>query len=230
MMLPFAFSSIAIRRSLLVMVSASLLLAASQLPVRSDKVGDTASNICERLSPLPSLEVATEEQGGEGSCDRNYGCSYGKTICFSMPSTPLPMEHNPRKVFQRLFGDGDTPEERALLERSAVVGREFSRSYLEKRLGRYPPLGAATPPLTAPAPESPPALEPLSALEAPPQTEAVREEVAAPAPADTQPRFAKLDDIRARIERLRRRSSGGHRAVYCRHRPCAIRSCRESSG
>src|SRR5690606_1224466 len=59
-------------------------------------------------TPLPSLEVATEEQGGEGSCDRNYGCAYGKTICFSTPSTPLPMEHNPRKVFQRLFGDGDT--------------------------------------------------------------------------------------------------------------------------
>jgi hypothetical protein len=63
-------------------------------------------------TPLPSLEVATEEQGGEGSCDRNYGCSYGKTISFRTPSTPLPMEHNPRKVFQQLFGHGDTPEER----------------------------------------------------------------------------------------------------------------------
>ena len=57
---------------------------------------------------MPSLEVATEERGGEGSCDRNYGCSYGKTIAFSTPSTPLPMEHNPRKVFQQMFGQGDT--------------------------------------------------------------------------------------------------------------------------
>jgi hypothetical protein len=63
-------------------------------------------------TPLPSLEVATEEQGGEGSCDRNYGCSYGKTISFRTPSTPLPMEHNPRKLFQRLFGQGDTAEGR----------------------------------------------------------------------------------------------------------------------
>ena len=64
---------------------------------------------------LPSLEVGTEEQGGEGSCDRNYGCSYGKTISFSTPSNPLPMEHNPRKLFQQLFGQGDTKEERVLL-------------------------------------------------------------------------------------------------------------------
>jgi hypothetical protein len=66
-------------------------------------------------TPLPSLEVATEEQGGEGSCDRNYGCSYGKTISFRTPSTPLPMEHNPRKLFQQLFGQGDTAEERVQL-------------------------------------------------------------------------------------------------------------------
>ena len=68
-------------------------------------------------TPLPSLEVATEERGGEGSCDRNYGCSYGKTISFRTPSTPLPMEHNPRKLFQQLFGQGDTADERVLLAR-----------------------------------------------------------------------------------------------------------------
>jgi len=71
---------------------------------------------------MPSLEVATEERGGEGSCDRNYGCSYGKTIAFSTPSTPLPMEHNPRKVFQQLFGQGDTADERsALLRENASI-------------------------------------------------------------------------------------------------------------
>jgi hypothetical protein len=63
-------------------------------------------------TPLPTLEVATEERGGEGSCDRNYGCSYGKTIAFRDPATPLPMEHNPRKLFQKLFGAGDTADER----------------------------------------------------------------------------------------------------------------------
>jgi hypothetical protein len=62
---------------------------------------------------LPSLEIATEAPGGGGACDREYGCSYSGTISFRTPTTPLPMEYNPRKLFQRLFGRGDTPEERA---------------------------------------------------------------------------------------------------------------------
>jgi hypothetical protein len=66
-------------------------------------------------TPLPSLEIASEEPVGGGACDRNYGCSYGATISFRTPSTPLPMEFNPRKLFQRLFGQGDTPEEREAL-------------------------------------------------------------------------------------------------------------------
>jgi hypothetical protein len=66
-------------------------------------------------TPLPSLEVATEEPVGGGACDRNYGCSYGATVSFRTPTTPLPMEFNPRKLFQRLFGQGDTPEERKAL-------------------------------------------------------------------------------------------------------------------
>jgi hypothetical protein len=70
-------------------------------------------------TPLPSLEVGTEERGGEGSCDRNYGCSYGKTISFRDPATPLPMEHNPRKLFQQLFGAGDTADERVRLARES---------------------------------------------------------------------------------------------------------------
>jgi hypothetical protein len=80
-------------------------------------------------TPLPSLEVGTEERGGEGSCDRNYGCSYGKTISFRDPTTPLPMEHNPRKLFQQLFGAGDTADERVQLARESrsildLVSRE----------------------------------------------------------------------------------------------------------
>ncbi len=57
-------------------------------------------------TPLPSLEVSSEEPVSGGACDRNYGCSYGATISFRTPSTPLPMEFNPRKLFQRLFGQG----------------------------------------------------------------------------------------------------------------------------
>jgi uncharacterized protein DUF1552 len=67
-------------------------------------------------TPLPSLEVATEVRGGSGACDRTYGCSYGSTISFRTPTTPLPMESDPRKLFERLFGQGDTA-----LERKAIA-------------------------------------------------------------------------------------------------------------
>jgi hypothetical protein len=63
------------------------------------------------------LEIAVEARGGGGSCDREYGCSYSGTISFRTPSTPLPMETDPRKLFQRLFGQGDTPEQRKNLAR-----------------------------------------------------------------------------------------------------------------
>jgi hypothetical protein len=66
-------------------------------------------------TPLPSLEIATEAPGGGGACDRDYGCNYSGTISYRTPTTPLPMEYNPRKLFQRLFGRGDTAEERKAL-------------------------------------------------------------------------------------------------------------------
>jgi Protein of unknown function (DUF1552) len=66
-------------------------------------------------TPLPSIEVATEGRGGSGACDRSYGCSYGNTISFRTPTTPLPMESDPRKLFERLFGQGDTPQERTAI-------------------------------------------------------------------------------------------------------------------
>jgi hypothetical protein len=68
-------------------------------------------------TPFPSLEICTEARGGGGGCDREYGCSYAGTISFRTPSQPLPMENDPRKLFQRMFGQGDTPQERARIAR-----------------------------------------------------------------------------------------------------------------
>ena len=59
---------------------------------------------------LPSLELATEDHSGLiGSCDRGYSCTYMNTISWRTPTTPMPMEINPRKVFERMFGEGGTP-------------------------------------------------------------------------------------------------------------------------
>src|SRR5260370_10203044 len=62
---------------------------------------------------LPSLELAIEDYSGlVGSCDVGFSCAYMNTISWRTPTTPLPMEINPRVVFDRLFGDGATAEER----------------------------------------------------------------------------------------------------------------------
>src|SRR5579863_9212161 len=64
-------------------------------------------------TPLPSLELATEDYSGlVGSCDVGFSCAYMNTISWRTPTTPLPMEINPRVVFDRLFGDGSNTKER----------------------------------------------------------------------------------------------------------------------
>jgi len=89
-------------------------------------------------TPLPSLEVATENKGGGGFCDRDYGCSYSATISFRSPTSPLPMETDPRKLFIRLFGQGDDATERARLSQQYrsildMVGEEAKK--LERVVG-----------------------------------------------------------------------------------------------
>ena len=56
---------------------------------------------------LASLELALEGRDFAGSCDAGYSCAYTNTISWRSASTPLPMENDPRAVFERLFGDGD---------------------------------------------------------------------------------------------------------------------------
>lgn len=64
-------------------------------------------------TPLPSLEVATEDfTGYVGGCSPGFSCAYLNTISWSSPTTPLPMEINPRAVFERLFGEAGTPADR----------------------------------------------------------------------------------------------------------------------
>ena len=66
----------------------------------------------------PSLELATEDFTGYiGGCDPAYSCAYMNTLSWRNPTTPLPMEINPRIVFERLFGRPGTNAQR--LERMA---------------------------------------------------------------------------------------------------------------
>ena len=62
---------------------------------------------------LPSMELAIEDHSGLiGACDRDYGCIYMNTLSWRTPTSPLPMEVNPRKVFERMFGQGGSPADR----------------------------------------------------------------------------------------------------------------------
>ncbi len=67
-----------------------------------------------RDTTFPSMEFATEDHSSHlGSCAGDFLCSYMSTICWASPSQPLPMEINPRVVFERMFGgDRATPDER----------------------------------------------------------------------------------------------------------------------
>jgi len=74
---------------------------------------------------LPSLEVASETTIQVAACSGGSGgCYYSSTLSFRNATSPLPMEFNPRKVFNQLFGEGDTPE-----EREAIAGQ--TRSILD---------------------------------------------------------------------------------------------------
>ena len=61
-----------------------------------------------KQTQLASLEISLESPGLAGACDQNYSCAYTNTVSWKTPVTPLPMEANPRVIFERLFGEGDT--------------------------------------------------------------------------------------------------------------------------
>ena len=85
--------------------SASLELGVSMDQIVARAIGQE--------TPLPSLELGLEGSdtvNGVGTCDVGYNCAYQNTMAWSSPSTPLPVEANPRVVFERLFGSIDSTD------------------------------------------------------------------------------------------------------------------------
>jgi hypothetical protein len=87
---------------------------------------------------LPSLELAMDLLSNVGQCDNGYACVYQNNLSWSSPTTPLPAEAHPRLVFENLFGEGGSAEERraALRRRASLldwVKEDVSR--LQKDLG-----------------------------------------------------------------------------------------------
>jgi hypothetical protein len=70
-------------------------------------------------TPFPSLELATEDfTGYVGGCSPGYACAYVNTISWADAATPLPMEINPRVVFERMFGRAGTSAQRQARRRT----------------------------------------------------------------------------------------------------------------
>jgi hypothetical protein len=63
---------------------------------------------------MPSMQLAVEDPGANSSnCGEGYSCTYTNTISWATPTEPLPMELNPQVVFERMFGDGSSADQRA---------------------------------------------------------------------------------------------------------------------
>ncbi len=123
--------------------AAFLSAAQAKLTESSDYyLGTTADQIAAKhfgnQTQLPSLELAMDLLSTVGQCDNGYACVYQNNLSWSSPTTPLPSEAHPRLVFEQLFGDGGTPEQRAaaLHRRASLldsVTLEIKR--LQQRLG-----------------------------------------------------------------------------------------------
>jgi uncharacterized protein DUF1552 len=82
---------------------------------------------------LSSIQLGVEDTGNFGNCNWGYSCAYTNSISWSSSTQPLPTQVNPRVAFERLFGDGTSPEER-------LTGRKQNASILDsvtRELGSF---------------------------------------------------------------------------------------------
>jgi hypothetical protein len=94
--------------------SAALFLSGAPPQKNAVRVGTTLDQVAAAAigqdTPLPSIELAIEDVSL--SCGAGYGCAYFNTVAWRTPTVPLPMENSPQVVFEKLFGDGGTAEQR----------------------------------------------------------------------------------------------------------------------
>ncbi len=128
-------------------IAPAMFLSAVQEPKRTEGAdihnGTTIDQVIAHKigqgTQFPSLELATEDlTTSVGACEVGYSCAYLNTVSWSSPTTPLPMEINPRTVFERLFGGAGNAEQRAARLRNRIsildaVAQQTSR--LEKGMG-----------------------------------------------------------------------------------------------
>jgi hypothetical protein len=92
-------------------------------PVLGKTADQYAADVWGQQTTLPSLELATSVLKA-GQCDHGYTCAY-MNVSWRTPTAPNPVETSPRQLFERLFGDGGTPEQRVtqLKARASILDR-----------------------------------------------------------------------------------------------------------
>jgi hypothetical protein len=91
-----------------------------------------------KVTRVPSLETTLDFTDRVGTCNIGYSCAYMNTIAWKTPQTPLPMERNPRQVFEQLFGEGGSVEARvaqAREDRSILDAVTTEVGRLQRSLG-----------------------------------------------------------------------------------------------
>lgn len=88
--------------------------------VRADQTIDQhIADVIGRDTPLRSLELGIEGiKSASNSCQFGWSCIYLNTLAWQTPTSPLPTEVNPQRVFERMFGDVGSAEERAVRMRN----------------------------------------------------------------------------------------------------------------
>jgi len=89
-------------------------------------------------TPIPSIQLQTENEDSTGACFFNYSCVYMNTISWASATQPLPMTYNPRMAFEEMFGSGGSEADRAerrRVNRSILDGLSHNLASLKKGLG-----------------------------------------------------------------------------------------------
>lgn len=99
-------------------------VAGETAPVASISMDQLLAREYGQYTELASLQLAIDSRANAGQCSGGHSCVYTNTICWRSRTTPLPMENNPRVVFEQMFGDsGSTDPEtrRARMQRDRSI-------------------------------------------------------------------------------------------------------------
>lgn len=95
------------------------------------RAGVSVDQVCvqqmKEKTRLPSLELSSDGPRMSGNCDSGYSCAYQFNLAWRNDTTPLPPESNPALVFERMFGNGNKPQE----DESRKRRREQQKSLLD---------------------------------------------------------------------------------------------------